>query len=84
MAAASHLLCTHSIDSGFVASETSFLSSSAAVWAQVAETRQWIYHKWAMQLPWEWPRDRNQYDTKRSAIDSHPWQSAPVPSHRKE
>lgn len=52
--------------------------------ARVTETRQWIYHKWAMQLSREWPRDGNQYDTKHSAIDSYPWQSVLLSFHRKD
>lgn len=64
--------------------KTSFLSSSCGIWAQVTETRQWIYHKWAMQLSWEWPRDRNQYGTKHSATDSRSWQSVLVSFYRKK
>lgn len=37
-----------------------------------------------MQLSWEWPCDRNQYDTKHSATASHPWQSASVLSFYKK
>lgn len=37
-----------------------------------------------MQLSWEWPRDRNQYDTKHSAIDSRSWQSVLVSFYRKK
>lgn len=80
------LLCTHSpcIESRYLPWKTAFLFGSPGVWAPGDKTKQWIYNKWLMQLPWEWPRDRNQYDTKHSAIDSHPWQNALVSSHRKK
>lgn len=60
-------------------------SSTAALVSQL----QWLkpgseFIKWLIQLSWEWPRDTNRYDTKRSVTEFHPWQSASVLSFQEE
>lgn len=84
MLAACQRLCVQSIVLTVEARKL-FCTAAAVRRAEVKWLKQGSkFIKWPMQLSGEWPRDRNQCDTKLSAIESHPWQSASGPFYEKE